>query len=409
VAASVTPNPVVEAPANSQGYNWYCTITLQEQAGVATTLTKFAVSGLGSGSGAGTVPGNFTQDLSGSILQLFGTAAIPAHGQIVATYGTNNIAPPETVIFGFTGMDANGYPWFTTYTVAFNGPGRAIGSLVNGASFQASSVPYTSTNPPPDAPPISEAVFAPGMIMTVLANNPQTLSNFTSTGSLPLPPALVGSDGSSFFSATIGGLPAPLFYVSPNQINLQVPYELQSSLAAATATTAGTPVVLLLNNSGVQSSFSFLLQPVAPGIFVSNGVQNGTGGSNSASNPAPAGSAVTIYFTGAGAVSPGIVDGYAAIAGAEPVPASKATVTIRQNGTVVQTFSNASAANSTVAVKMAAGTVGVAEAQFTLPDAGELPPGNYTISISLQATVGSGAAAQTLSATSNEVPLVIGP
>jgi hypothetical protein len=58
---------------------------------------------------------------------------------------------------------------------------------------------------------------------------------------------------------------------------------------------------------------------------------------------------------------------------------------------------------------MAAGTVGVAEAQFTLPDAGELPPGNYTISISLQATVGSGAAAQTLSATSNEVPLVIGP
>jgi len=49
---------------------------------------------------------------------------------------------------------------------------------------------------------------------------------------------------------------APLYYVSPYQINLQIPYE----------TGAGTAVVGI-NNNGKVASFSFNTTPTAPGIF----------------------------------------------------------------------------------------------------------------------------------------------
>jgi len=91
-------------------------------------------------------------------------------------------------------------------------------------------------------------VYAPGMALAVFGTN---LAPATETYSFfPLPLTMQG------VSATVNGVAAPLYYVSPTQINLQIPYE----------TTLGT-AVLGINNNGKVTSTSFPVTVVGPGIF----------------------------------------------------------------------------------------------------------------------------------------------
>ena len=73
------------------------------------------------------------------------------------------------------------------------------------------------------------------------------IANFMS-GSLPLTLAGV--------SATVNGIAAPLYYVSPGQLDIQIPYEAGSG-----------PSVLAVNNNGQIASFSFPMVVSAPGMF----------------------------------------------------------------------------------------------------------------------------------------------
>jgi uncharacterized protein (TIGR03437 family) len=121
-------------------------------------------------------------------------------------------------------------------------------------------------------------VFAPGMLMTLFGNN---LANATrSAQSLPLPLALDG------VSATINGVPAPLWFVSPGQINLQIPYE--TPIGAA---------VVLVNNNGQVGSHLIQVSATAPGIFNSSGAVVPAA-------EARRGSAASIYVTGDGEMTP---------------------------------------------------------------------------------------------------------
>jgi len=111
---------------------------------------------------------------------------------------------------------------------------------------------------------------------------------------------LVGQpDKNSLFPTNLGGfmvefsggpgpiaVSAPLLYVGPGQINLQVPFAL-TSLSTITITTP-TATLALMTVPLINSI----------GIF---GVVNQDGTVNSPSNPAPVGSAVSIYLTGLGA------------------------------------------------------------------------------------------------------------
>jgi uncharacterized protein (TIGR03437 family) len=103
-----------------------------------------------------------------------------------------------------------------------------IGGVSNGASFQQA--------------------FAPGMILSVFGS--QLAPSTQSAESVPLPSSLVG------VSATVNGVPAPLYFVSPGQINLQVPYE----------TGVGT-AVLGINKGGTVGSFTFPVSATGPGVF----------------------------------------------------------------------------------------------------------------------------------------------
>jgi uncharacterized protein (TIGR03437 family) len=118
--------------------------------------------------------------------------------------------------------------------------------------------------------------------------------------------AQVASPGASaVFPTTLGGVqvlvngyPAPLLYVGPNQINLQVPFETyQKANGPDVQIQVILPAVTLVMQ--VKSS-------AAIGLFTPALNQDGT--LNSAANPAKAGSIVTLFGTGIVAAS-GLADG----------------------------------------------------------------------------------------------------
>jgi uncharacterized protein (TIGR03437 family) len=85
----------------------------------------------------------------------------------------------------------------------------------------------------------------------------------------------------------IGGLVAPLLYVSSSQINAVVPYDV-SSLAPST--------IQIIQDSNTLSSFPVWADTTDPGVFP--GVLNQDGTLNSQANPAKSGSTVSLYATG---------------------------------------------------------------------------------------------------------------
>jgi uncharacterized protein (TIGR03437 family) len=106
----------------------------------------------------------------------------------------------------------------------------------------------------------------------------------------------------------IGGIAAPLLYVSANQINAVVPFE----IAGKTTTT----VQIETAGSVTFPSFSAPVAQAAPGIFTADGsgygqaaALNQDGTLNSASNPAAQGSIVTLFATGLGPMKPQPADG----------------------------------------------------------------------------------------------------
>ena len=127
---------------------------------------------------------------------------------------------------------------------------------------------------------------------------------------IPLPPSLGG------VSVTIGGVAAPLLFVSSGQINLQVPWTLQS----------GTADIVVTINGTVSAAFTATVGGVAPGIFSTqfgagpaiainaDGSLAAPAGSipGFATRPAKPGETIVILGTGLGLVTPAITTGAAA-------------------------------------------------------------------------------------------------
>jgi uncharacterized protein (TIGR03437 family) len=101
-------------------------------------------------------------------------------------------------------------------------------------------------------------------------------------------------------------------YISATQINLQIPYEVAVGRATLTVTTAG--------NSG---SISFTVQAAGPGIFVD--AQNGH---VVPYESAAAGSAVEVFVTGTGQVTPSEATGNVPACCTTPEPNLPVTLTV---------------------------------------------------------------------------------
>ena len=157
------------------------------------------------------------------------------------------------------------------------------GAVVNAASFAPSPIPV-----------------APGSIISVLGANFAT--SVISSSSSPLPTSLGG------ISLQINGADAPLYYVSPVQINAQVPFEVPLGAATVTVTTA----------AGASAAQALNVGATAVGVFQYDGtrgiVTNQDGSLNGPGNPEVRGNIVVAYLTGQGVVNPPVATGAAASA-----------------------------------------------------------------------------------------------
>lgn len=126
---------------------------------------------------------------------------------------------------------------------------------------------------------------------------------------LPLPTDLGGA------SVKINGVAAPLFYVSPNQINLQVPWEIAPGAATITATLNGA--------TSLNPPISTTISAASPGVFA---VVHADGSAVTPSSPAKANEVVLVYANGLGAVNGTVQTGQPATAAAATRTAATATV-----------------------------------------------------------------------------------
>jgi len=166
------------------------------------------------------------------------------------------------------------------------------GGVVNGASFRPANA--------------SGGGVAAGSIVSIFGSN---LSEATvAATSLPLPTTLGQTN------VRIGGIVAPLFFVSPGQINAQVPW----------AVAAGTSTVTVAAVGGSSIPTNVTVQDSAPGLFSQTSDGRGPGAVlnyvpeqkvyaiNTPGATINPGGIVTIYGTGFGRVTNPPADGVAA-------------------------------------------------------------------------------------------------
>ncbi len=302
VPGRLTPQIAVSASATSLTTSGSTVLTATVTSSNGTTPTGSVVfllgtNTLGSASLSGT-GGTATASLTVSAAQLAAGA-----NNIAAEYNSDNST--------FTNAAAS-----VTVTVTAGASTPTITGIADGASFGHS--------------------YAPGEVLSIFGTGLSTSTQ--SATSIPLPTSLGG------VTVTISGVNAPLYVVSPNQLNVQIPFE----------TAVGSASTLVVQSNGQSSNYSFTASATAPAIFTN------TSGAPVPNTSGNLGSTLTLYITGAGAVSPSVADGAAPAAGTAaanlPKPVSQpVTVTVGGISAPVQ-FAG-----------IPVGLVGVMQVNYTLP------------------------------------------
>ncbi len=215
------------------------------------------------------------------------------------------------------------------------------------------TLPVVSTNGVVNAASFATRI-SPGALATVFGSN-FAVSN--AGAQTPLPMSLES------VSVSVNGQLAPLLYVTPTQVNFQVPWE--TALGSATVTVAV--------NGGASNAVAVNVLGAAPGLFSSsNGqaiVQNSDYTLNEPSNPAKVGSTIIAYLSGSGTVSPPVADG---------APAPDDTLVYLNSGT------SATIGSSTAQVAfagLAPGFVGLVQMNIVVPSG--LATGSYPLTVTI--------------------------
>jgi hypothetical protein len=207
------------------------------------------------------------------------------NAQIVASFTNGDPLLPLALVTSGSGL------YSATWT-----PRKASGQItvlasVNAPGYPAASVKIAGQVSPNTAPVLSPnaagdvfypqvgAGLGPGNIVQIYGSG---LASATATpATLPLPTSMNGT------SVVIGGVRAPLFYISPGQINAQIPFELapgnqyqlivnangQLTTPQSLQLNGGTPAILNFSSGAVvaQHLDGMLVKdtaPAAPGEFV---------------------------------------------------------------------------------------------------------------------------------------------
>ena len=141
---------------------------------------------------------------------------------------------------------------------------------------------------------------APGGLITVWGS--QLSATNIATAQIPLPTAL----GQSCLS--VNGTPIPLLFVSTQQINAQLPFNV-----------VGNSTISVHTPAGVSNNFNFTVSPTAPSVFRSGvagpltGIATVVRAQNNqlvtADNPLHPKDTLTVYLTGMGVTSPQVTAG----------------------------------------------------------------------------------------------------
>jgi uncharacterized protein (TIGR03437 family) len=326
IVPSLDQNPVYqgypERCGTSTQWNFY--LTVAEDGGFATTLTGLSIGGT---------------DYSSQIASIFGSPAIPARGSISGCFSVSSVNAPANETFTFSG-GSGGSAWSTSLTVSFQGPQTPIS--VGGASNAASG----------------QQAFAPGMIISVYGTAFATLTEAATV--TPLPEYMVGFEASicpvNCNTAPVGYI-VPLYYVGPNQANMQIPYEVSGA------------VDLRFGNPYQNTDYFFTVSPAAPGIFtLEDGSQNVV-----PVQTVSAGGIATVYVTGVGQVTPSVPDGFTPSGTQAPEPRQAVTVTV---GGV--------AAPAALYAGIPSWSVGVLQINFTIPSG--VPAGRQPVVVTIGTT-----------------------
>ncbi|HEY6392401.1 MAG TPA: SMP-30/gluconolactonase/LRE family protein [Bryobacteraceae bacterium] len=196
---------------------------------------------------------------------------------------------------------------------------------------------------------------SPGALASIFGTNFAS-GNISATGSTL--PTVLGP-----VSVTVNNRNAPLLFVSPTQVNFQVPWE----------TGLGNATISVIVNGLISNSVSVPVLSAAPGLFVlpSGGavVQNSDFTLNSPSNPAKSGSTIIAYLTGSGPVSPAVASG--ARASADPL-----SIVISSKGATI-----GSTAATVSFAGLAPGFVGLLQMNIVVPST--LAAGDYPLTITI--------------------------
>jgi uncharacterized protein (TIGR03437 family) len=234
-----------------------------------------------------------------------GTYAVNANGTYDDSVTSTHyiVGPSGAVRIGF------GLGPFLGITVAVQAPGvSGSGVFLNPAGVvnAASSAPFT-------------AGIVRGEFITLYGSN--LAPNTQTATTAPFPPALNG------VQVLINNAPAPLYFVSQNQISAIVPF----------GTTTATAQIQVINNGMSSNVVTTFVNQTSPGVFT---VPPGGIGYGAAlhpdfslvttAHPAQIGEIIAVYLTGLGDVTPPVTDG--ALGPSNPPSLATNNITARIGG-----------------------------------------------------------------------------
>ncbi len=220
--------------------------------------------------------------------------------------------------------------------------------------------------------------ISPGMITSLFTLAPGAVKfsdSLATTPGLPLPTTLNDTQ------VLVNGTPAPLYFVSPNQVNFVVPYGIKDASSAEVQ-------VVRASTGQLVATYSFSVSNVSPALYTTNASGSGAlvalnedNTVNSAANRIAKGKVITLFGTGAGFVSGAPPDGVAADG---PVPTDLKPRIAIQNDFVADA--------DILYSGLAPGYPGLWQINFKVPDfvvpGDQIPVG--IILQSVQSTIGEG-------------------
>lgn len=276
---------------NSISQGLYFTSALEDASGISGTDSFYGgISNSGDSAGDGVVherlniPAQNSFDLGTDDQIVLNTdgSANPDENGYQYLFGDGGLA------FVAIGTQGNFSLMVGLHAASFSGTGVYLNpvGIANAASYQ----PITAS-------------LAPGELI-ILAGTGLSSSTVTTQGGNAFPTNLAG------VSVSIDSLACPIYYVSPTELAVIVPYGVASNMT-------GLANIQVTNNGAKSNVVQMYLTDSAPGAFSQNAngiglaaaVHAATGGEITSANPAQPGEYISLYLTGLGPVSPTITDG----------------------------------------------------------------------------------------------------